>query len=247
MDYYSLIHCIPKEMLNSIKDKSYNISLDSTVNVVINNKSMPLEKLKCKDIYWEYIREISEIPKAEKKWEEYLHRENFIWQEYYYIPFTSCKETYIQTFQYKIFHRFFPCRYTLSLWYKDQDPYCICCNNRCIDLLEHYFYFCPEVYSFWQSLTRWWSNIYEITIPLDVISVIFGIANHDNDHVINFMNLCILYAKWFIYCIKNKEEKLFFLNYVKMLKNVLQHEYVRCQINQDQSFEKRLLKYYEMF
>ncbi len=66
MDYNSLIHCIPKEMLNSIKDKSFNKSLDSTVYVVINNKSMSLEKLKCKDIYWEYIREISEIPKAEK-------------------------------------------------------------------------------------------------------------------------------------------------------------------------------------
>ena len=216
MDYNLFIHCVPKEMLDIVKNKRYKLSLDSTVYLMINNKNVPLEKLKCRDVYWEYIREISEIPKAERKWAEYLHLENILWEDYYYIPFNSCRETHIQTFQYKIFHRFFPCKYTLSLWYKDKDPYCTYCNGESIDILEHYFYLCPEVYAFWQSLMTWLSNSFEISITLDVISVIFGIANPDYDHVINFMNVCILYAKWYMYTCKYKEEPLFFFTYVKM-------------------------------
>ena len=206
MDYNSLIHCIPREMLSAVRDKEYEMFKDSSICVTINKKSIPLEKLTCKDVYWDYIREISDIPKAEKKWEKYLNLNDFVWQEYYYIPYIVCRETHIQSLQYKIFNRFFPCRYTLSIWYENESPYCNCCNES-IDLLEHYFYYCPDVYLFWKSLMTWWSKTFDINIPIDVTSVLFGIPNFGNDKVLYFMNFCLIYAKWYIYCSKKKEAK----------------------------------------
>ena len=91
----------------------------------------------------------------------------------------------------------------------------------------------------------WWSKTFDINIPIDVTSVLFGIPNFGNDKVLYFMNFCLIYAKWYIYCSKKKEEKMFFLNFVFMLKNVLQTEQVRSQINDDQTFEKKLLEFYE--
>ena len=57
---------------------------------------------------------------------------------------------------------------------------------------------------------KWWVSNFDITISIDVIAILFGIPNYSNDHVIHFMNICILYAKWFIYCCKQKETDVFF-------------------------------------
>ena len=96
-------------------------------------------------------------------------------------------------------------------------------------------------------MMKWWVSNFDITISIDVIAVLFGIPNYSNDHVIHFMNICILYAKWFIYCCKQKEEKVFFLSYITILKNVLQLEKVRCKINDEKSFDEKLSRFYELF
>ena len=97
------------------------------------------------------------------------------------IPYTVCSETAIQSFQFKIFHRFYPCQYMLSLWYKDQNPMCTYCNTD-IDYIEHTFHFCPRSILFWKSLQKWWYNTIGVTFDLAVRNVIFGINNTHKDH-----------------------------------------------------------------
>ena len=99
MDYNCLIHSLPKTMLNIVKGQSYNIAIDVETSVLINCKATCVEKVTCKDIYWEYIREIALLPKSEQKWEKYLGCTINNWQDFYYVPYVSCRETYIQSFQ----------------------------------------------------------------------------------------------------------------------------------------------------
>ena len=111
-------------------------------------------------------------PTAENKWSKYVETDDIEWKDHYTIPYNVCKETAIQSFQYKIFHRFFPCQYTLSIWYKDEQPNCNNCN--CVDYLEHYFYECKDVNRFWAAIENWWKTILETSIPLNVKYVLFG-------------------------------------------------------------------------
>ena len=138
MEYNSLIHAIPKHWLHHVKGNNVEIGDDLASKILIGKKRKDIKDVTCKDIYWEYILNIGELPKSEKKWNSYLHMENTHWQDHYVIPFNVCRETSLQTFQYKIFHRFFPCNYTLSIWYKDKNKVCNYCNET--DYLDHYFF-----------------------------------------------------------------------------------------------------------
>ncbi len=44
MDYNSLMHCIPKKMLNIVKDKLCKVSLDVEIVLNINGKSIPVKQ-----------------------------------------------------------------------------------------------------------------------------------------------------------------------------------------------------------
>jgi len=194
--------------LNIVKGKNLEIN-DLSGKVMIKCKIKDIEDITCKDIYWEHISQISSLPKAETKWKSYLNIEDIHWQDHYVIPFNVSRETSLQSFQYKIFHRFFPCNYTLSIWYKDQNCLCNLCNQT--DYLEHYFYFCPNVQHLWHAIQKWWKSILEVTINLNEIYILFGIpnTNTNDDSMIDVLNMCILYAKWYIFTCKKDNVQLF--------------------------------------
>ena len=49
-------------------------------------------------------------------------------------------ETFLQSLQFKIIHRYFPCNYRLHLWNIVEDSKCTYCNI--VDTLNHYFAEC---------------------------------------------------------------------------------------------------------
>jgi len=202
MEYNSIVHAIPKHRLEKVHGKNLAIRNNPPATVLITQKAKVISDVTCRDCYWEYIYEISEIPKAEKKWESYLNVASIQWQEHYAIPFKICRDTVLQSFQYKIFHRFFPCNYTLSVWYKDHSSICDFCNE--IDYPEHYFCNCSETFSLWTAIQKWWKSVLEITIQITECDILFGIANPNDDTVLDILNLCIIYAKWYIYNCKKR-------------------------------------------
>ena len=55
MDYNSIIHAIPKRWIALFKENNYDVKDSYPTTLVIKNKTMPLEEIKCKDFYWHYI------------------------------------------------------------------------------------------------------------------------------------------------------------------------------------------------
>jgi hypothetical protein len=159
-------------------------------------------------------------------------------------PFNVIRETSLQSFQYKIFHRFFPCNYTLSIWYKDQHCLCNLCNQT--DYLEHYFYFCPNVQHLWHAIQKWWKSILEVTIDLNEIYILFGKPNTNDDGMIDVLNMCILYAKWYIFTCKKDNVQLFLPNYVKLVRDKLSNEKTLCALNNDHTFEEKWSNFYDL-
>ena len=152
----------------------------------------------------------------------------------------------MQSFQYKIFNRFFPCNYALSIWYENEDAICKHCHNNEIDYMEHYFFYCKKTVIFWNSLKIWFSSITNTKIHIDVQDVLFGIPNDSKNDIIDFMNYCILYGKWYIYVNKKKDTEIFFLSFIRFIKDKLLCEITISKIK-GECTERNFLKYYEMF
>ncbi len=118
-----------------------------------------------------------------------------IWQ----IPSKSTKETRLKELQWKILHNIYP---TNILLHKMK----IVDNNKCsyciqeIDYLEHLFYSCPLVKSFWKRFEAYLRGIIGKHIPLGVHDVLFGLKPRemcDNEsttvanHLILIGKMCI--------------------------------------------------------
>ena len=243
MDYNCVVHAIPAKWLKCVKGKVVE-ERNMSECVILHKKCMNITDITCKDVYWEYICKIDSVPSAQNKWKKYLNCD-IDWEDYYIIAFEVCRETFLQSFQYKILNRFFPCNYTLAIWYKDEDPTCVDCKE--VDYLEHYFFECECVKPFWNAIQRWWYSILDFTFILSKKDVVLGIANLEDDKFIHVINLCILYAKWYIFQKKKNGENLCLLEYVKMLKDKLRIEKIACEINQETTFEKKFSYFYDLF
>ena len=141
------------------------------------------------------------------------------WGSIFRLPYRICSETDLQAFQYKIINRFFPCNYTLSIWYSDITNICQYCHQQS-DTLVYYFVFCTEsvVAMFWKQFGKMWKRIFEFWFPLSELDILFGIQNETCDKIIDTLNYCVLFAKFYIYGTKKSESKVFFFEFVCVLK-----------------------------
>ena len=106
--------------------------------------------------------------------------------------------------------------------------------------MEHYFYDCAYLSTFWNSLRRWWLSNLECSFNIKAIDVLFGICNAFNDTMIDIINYCILNAKSYITnCKKNNNEPNLF-DYLFFIKNKLEIEilYHKLQNNERDVIEK---------
>ena len=244
MNYNSLVHAIPASWKILAKNTCrYSVLPTMNTKLYINNILKDISVLYCKDFYWEFISLVSSTPRCEEKWSKYVDTSNMNWQDIYVIPYNVCRETYIQSFQYKILHRIHPCNYTFSIWYKDKSSLCSNCNET--DYLEHYFFNCKQVMHLWNSIEKWWKNVLEVTFKLDVSSVLFGIPQISDDDVIDVMNFCILYAKHYLHLKKLSGEHFFFIDYLKYIKDKLEIEKMVCALKGDK-FADKWANLYEM-
>ena len=78
--------------------------------VKLNNKYVELRKVTCRQFYSGEIKIISEIPTCYFKWESEYFFADFNWYLINIIPYECTSDTYLQSIQYKIIHRYFPCK-----------------------------------------------------------------------------------------------------------------------------------------
>ena len=106
------------------------------------------------------------------------------------MPFKVCKETQLQTFQYKIVHRIVGCNHWLYNIKVKGSPDCELCNED--DTIIHYFIGCNGLEQFWESFMVWWKSITECNIILNEFIVLFGTNTPTRESEI--FNYCIITA-----------------------------------------------------
>ena len=240
MDYNSITSAIPNSWKHRIKRNTQSSDeKDYSVRVHIQNAEKLLNELKCKDFYSEFVQKLYVKPKAESKWSEYLNVLSLDWKYHYKLPYLLCCETAIQSFQYKLLHRFYPCNHMLAVWFKDESELCDECNVE-TDTLEHFFHYCPDILNFWGELENWWYETFSITLRLTTVDIIFGLFNENKDKMLDIFNLCILWGKWCISLCKQKERNLSITDFLCFLKCKLETERVICTCNNTlKTFENR--------
>ena len=74
------------------------------------------------------------------KWEALYEMETHVWMNFFRLSFQSVREIVIQSFQYRILSRVFPCNYWLHKLHIKSYNHCDQCGD--IDSIEHFLVFC---------------------------------------------------------------------------------------------------------
>ena len=194
------------------------------LNIYINKADRTIDFLnsKTKDIYWLLVDGTTKLTTLNcvKRWHEIYNIDSDIWNNMFKIPFKACRETHLQSFQYRITQRILPCNtwlFKLKVSDTENCTYSLCHSDE-KDTIQHFLVNCEPVQIFWKNFISWWNklNISKLQPPMEENIVLgFPIIN-DEDIVLNF---CLILAKYFIYICKRNQTSLSFISYLRKLKN----------------------------
>ena len=106
-----------------------------------------LAQLQSRQIYWFvfYLNNQTQNnePKCISKWSALYENETFAWDRIFSLPYKICKNTRLQSLQYRLLHRIITCNHWLFNAKIKASPNCETC--KCDDTLEHFFVQCDEV------------------------------------------------------------------------------------------------------
>ena len=190
--------------------------------IKIDMKFKTISKVSGKEFYWQIIRGNLIRPTAFYKWEELYYYATFNWKHILKLPYLTASETSLQSLQYQIINRFFPCNSIVNVWYTDIDANCVLCNIE--DTIEHYFFYCHIVSDFWKMFRLWWKNNTLSDIRFGAIDIVFGIMNENNNDLICVLNFCILFSKYYIHSCKLQNKPCVFNNFVLKLRKRIETE-----------------------
>ena len=148
------------------------------------------------------MEKITKTPVCIAKWQNSIDLENINWKHTFLNPFKVCRETELQSFQYKILHWIITCNDWLNTMNIKESPNCIFCKTD--DNIIHYFSLCKRVKQLWISSETWWIRTSGDIGQLNISTIIFG-AQSSSNHA-NLFNYCLILAKMYIYILKMKNE-----------------------------------------
>ena len=213
MSLNSIKSSIPRKWLKGITTASVLQFNKTKPNILLNNTKTlkELKDCRCKFFYEYFTATKLDNPTSCLKWETIFPDLDFNWSEIFHMPYKVARETYLQSFHFKIINRYIACRANLHKWKKAPSPDCLDCGA--FDSVEHHLYTCNRLQHFWQSIFTWLYRVSGLRINLTVSDIIFGICNENNDNMLNMFNYCILLAKDFIYNCKVNMKTLNFNEY----------------------------------
>ena len=202
----------------------------------------PLSLLTNNDIYALLLNQINTPPKCIARWITRFPDYNFCWEEIFRLSFETVRCTRLQTLQYKIVHRIFPCNYWVAKWETETSEHCVRCQH--VDYLEHYFYHCNVVNTFWKAFVTWWLNNMEDTVELSDIDILFKYMGRTKWE--KALNYCILYGKLFIVKANFVKHEPSLYTFLIQIRLALLSEKAICQKNgQLDIFKNNFGKLYE--
>lgn len=243
LEVLQLRQSIPSEwrqlLYNNYNHKKGKYDNDIFIDNCMHKQSLVTTKV----LYASFIKQKEKQPACVAKWETkypgFKNAHEDIWSNIFTLAFDISRETYLQTFQYKIIHRLITCQKKLFDMNLATSPTCLYCND--VDSIEHFFISCPKVSIFWNSFFIWWNNLADIIIPAHYEdleeSIIFGFQIQGG--TFSVLNYCVLVAKHYIYCNRiHNDNNINFLQYLVVLKSKLNLEKQICKSTHDNNFEE---------
>jgi len=215
LEYLSVVNAIPKLWLSKVADSNGNIPVH--MEDTLSKLKCNILKLSSKNVYLKCIKNIVKQQTAVDHWiEEFPFLHDYDFADIYVLAHRT-GDVKLQSFQYKILNRIFPCNHMLSKWGLVNSETCNFCGN--IETIEHYFYYCDQ--SFWMNVTEWFSQAFQVMIPLKVLDVLMGIPHmKTQDELLSIMNFVILHGKWYIYVSKKEQKKPTFVTFRRYIRHV---------------------------
>ena len=207
----------------SIENNISSISNNCLPYLCINDSLKAIHTIKNKNIYYQLIERGLKMPTAIERWIDlfpFLH--NIEWKHVFELTTLITKEPYLQSFHYKILTRIVNCNEKLFQWKISDSSKCNFCNKT--DTLEHHLFECEYSESLWKQLSFWLMENINITHKFTICEAILGIpfkrSNIDRDTTM-ILNYTGLILKWYINNQRSKKEKLYFFEYLFVLRNKL--------------------------
>jgi len=162
---------------------------------------------KLKVLYWKFIQILTPAmpPICLTRWKNQYNIDKKHLAIDIYNPFKVCRETCLQSFQYRIIHIILPCNtwlYVRKVVNTNNCQYVYCTNNN-LDGISHYLVTCPPVSIHWESCVNWWKCLKCPKLnPLAEDNIILGFPVETNEEII--LNYCLIVAKHYIYIVLKK-------------------------------------------
>ena len=195
MMYNSVISAIPKTWKRCLKQMTITkdaIQPDDPTVIKICKKEIHINLLTNKQAYWHFVTCKSTLPIVSEAWKKDLQENTLEWNEIFVLPYKCIRETKLQSFQYRILNRIFPCNSWVARWKKSISNMCNLCSE--VDTLIHYFWGCKVSKAFWNSLEVWWTCNID-NLKLTCKDIILGYMGKNNNVALNYI---ILQGKWYI-------------------------------------------------
>jgi len=94
-----------------------------------------------------------------------------------------------------------------------QHDKCHLCDKK--QTLNHLFVSFSDVQTFWQGFSRWWNVKNDDFIDLNDETTIYGFTNDFSQQF--GLNLCLIIAKYYIYCASRNGENYYFEAFLAFL------------------------------
>ena len=222
LEILQIKQAIPWQWRQLMRNSNYtreNIITD--IFIKIKKGAKLIKKTKTKEIYWLLLYtkpNVLERPACELKWEKELQIMFNSFDTIYKVPFTCCKYTKYQSFQYKIIHRIIACNYWLFKMKIHESGICSYCPE--MDTVQHFFIHCPNTKILWKSLYNWWNSLDVPKVPeFYITNILFGYP--ENNKYANALNYILLLAKYHIYVQKLNNNQPFLPTMLTELKKQL--------------------------
>lgn len=188
LNYFSIVSAIPRYWRNNLgDDANLNINCQRMTKFIFAPKSN-----RC--VYENLVKDKVTTPRAKLKWEEKYRTVDWNWQRIFSLIYTAVRDPKIRYFQFRFLHRILGVNQYMHRIGIANTPTCSFCNNF-DETLEHLFWFCNYVDSFWKEVVRkWWKCSFELSPYI----ISFGCINDE----LNPINFLIFNAKYYIFFCK---------------------------------------------
>lgn len=137
---------------------------DVPLSPIRNGKYSSIQALPAKKIYKTFQLERKEPHTCKARWQKAYGQDgnfpNLQWRKWFLMPYRLSHEVQIQNFMLHIAYRIIPCKVYLAQIKITPSELCTNCNRR--DDMLHFFFECPSVRPFWDSLSKWIQDNSEI-------------------------------------------------------------------------------------